>query len=63
MRRAEAEHLSPYGPIRSAWHLDGDELRLTVDVPPGTRAEIRLPGGTTTEGPGKHTFTARMCPQ
>ncbi len=63
LRRAEAEHLSPYGPIRSSWHLDGDELRLTVDVPPGTRAEIRLPGGTTTEGPGRHTFTARMCPQ
>ncbi|WP_326950566.1 glycoside hydrolase family 78 protein [Amycolatopsis sp. NBC_01307] len=63
LRRAEAEHLSPYGPIRSAWHLDGDELRLTVDVPPGTRAEIRLPGGTTTEGPGRHPFTARVCPQ
>ncbi|MFJ1758832.1 family 78 glycoside hydrolase catalytic domain [Amycolatopsis sp. NPDC088138] len=61
--RAEAEHLGPYGPIRSAWQRDGDQLRLTVEVPPGTRAEIRLPGGTTTEGPGRHTFTAPLTPQ
>jgi alpha-L-rhamnosidase len=39
---------SPYGPIRSAWRLDGDRLRLSVDVPPGTRAEIRLPDGSST---------------
>jgi alpha-L-rhamnosidase len=57
--RAKAEHLSPYGPIRSAWERTGGRLRLTVDVPPGTRAGITLPGGESTDaGPGRHTFTA-----
>jgi alpha-L-rhamnosidase len=56
--RAEAEHLSPYGPIRSAWERSGGRFRLTVDVPPGTRAGIRLPHGKSTDaGPGRHTFT------
>ncbi|WNV85989.1 family 78 glycoside hydrolase catalytic domain [Umezawaea sp. Da 62-37] len=45
LRSAEAEHHSPYGPIRSAWRIGNDGFRLTVDVPPGTRAEIRLPNG------------------
>ncbi len=54
---AEAEHHSPYGPIRSAWRLD-DVLRLDVDVPPGTRAEVRLPdGGVRHADPGHHDFT------
>lgn len=63
LRRAEAEHLSLYGPIRSAWRLDDDRLRLSVEIPPGTRAEIRLPGGgSTTEGPGRHELEARYRP-
>ena len=55
---AEAEHHSPYGPIRSAWRLDDDVLRLAVDVPPGTRAEVRLPDGSVSHAdPGHHDFT------
>jgi alpha-L-rhamnosidase len=57
LTRAEAEHHSPYGVIRSSWRVDRDRLRLTVDIPPGTRAEVRLPGRRGTEtGPGRHTF-------
>ncbi|PRY45007.1 family 78 glycoside hydrolase catalytic domain [Umezawaea tangerina] len=49
LRAAEAEHHSPYGPIRSAWRIGADGFRLAVDVPPGTRAEIRLPNGRVDE--------------
>jgi alpha-L-rhamnosidase len=54
---AEAEHRSPQGPIRSAWRLRDGVLRLQVDVPPGSTAEVRLPGGRVVEaGPGHHSF-------
>jgi alpha-L-rhamnosidase len=36
---------SPYGRIESAWRIDAEELSLDVAVPPGTRAEVRLPDG------------------
>ena len=58
---AEAEHRSPHGPVRSSWRRDGNLLRLTVDVPPGTRAEIRLPDGRVTRAaPGNHRFTSAV---
>ena len=41
---ASAAHESPYGRIESAWTLEGGRLRLTAVVPPGTTAEVRLPG-------------------
>jgi alpha-L-rhamnosidase len=41
---AQAEHDSPYGRIECRWRLAGDELELTAVVPPGTTAEIVLPG-------------------
>ncbi|UIX29410.1 family 78 glycoside hydrolase catalytic domain [Streptomyces sp. GQFP] len=57
MRRAEAEHDSPYGRIRSAWRIEQGTFHLDVTVPAGTRAEIRLPDGTRTEvTPGTHHF-------
>jgi alpha-L-rhamnosidase len=34
---------SPYGPIRSDWRLTGNELALTVEVPPNTTATALLP--------------------
>ena len=57
LTRAEAEHHGPYGPIRSSWRLDDDGFRLTVDVPPGSRAEVRLPDGRVDDvRPGHHVF-------
>ncbi|GAA2335518.1 family 78 glycoside hydrolase catalytic domain [Streptomyces cuspidosporus] len=41
-------YTTPYGPARSAWRRDGSALRLTVTVPAGTTAEVRVPG---TSGP------------
>src|SRR5919112_1468747 len=55
---AAGSHDSPYGRITSSWTQDGDSLRLVVEVPPGTRAEIRLPGGASSiqAGPGHHEY-------
>jgi alpha-L-rhamnosidase len=60
---AEAVHDSPYGRIESSWRLDGDRFELTVTVPPGSEAEVRLPGDRASrwQGPGTavyHTFSA-----
>ena len=34
---------TPYGPVGSAWRVDGDTFRLAVRVPANTRATVRLP--------------------
>ncbi|MFD0662580.1 family 78 glycoside hydrolase catalytic domain [Thermocatellispora tengchongensis] len=60
---ARAEHRSPYGPIRCHWRLEREALELTVDVPPGTQAEIRLPGGQVLyRTAGRHRVRARALP-
>jgi alpha-L-rhamnosidase len=54
---AAAAHESPYGRIESAWTLDRGVLRLAVTVPPGTTAEVILPGHPAHRaGPGRHSF-------
>ncbi|MBB2947531.1 alpha-L-rhamnosidase [Actinoplanes lutulentus] len=52
---ASARHESPYGLIRVAWN----HAEVTVTVPPGTSAEVRLPGGVTALGPGTHHVPVR----
>jgi alpha-L-rhamnosidase len=52
-----------YGKLSSAWEIKDHQLTLTVEVPPNTRATVRLPHAppdrTVVEvGSGKHTFTA-----
>jgi alpha-L-rhamnosidase len=60
---AEAAHESPHGRIESSWSIVGDQLRLVVQVPPGTTASVRLPNGTASEvGPGTAVFTATPAP-
>jgi alpha-L-rhamnosidase len=55
---ASAAHESPYGRIESSWELAGDDrLRLTVRVPPGTTATVRVNGTENVAGPGRHEFT------
>jgi alpha-L-rhamnosidase len=39
----KAEHDSPYGMIRSAWHRQGRGLRLEIEVPVNTSATVYLP--------------------
>jgi alpha-L-rhamnosidase len=46
---------SPYGPIRSSWRRDGEELELDLEVPVGVTATIEVPDGSTSEvGGGRH---------
>ena len=45
LRWAQATHRSPYGVIRSRWELDGQQLRLHVQIPVGTTAVVTLPTG------------------
>ncbi|WP_328767116.1 family 78 glycoside hydrolase catalytic domain [Streptomyces sp. NBC_00286] len=44
---ARGTHESPQGTITVEWRTTGDELTLTVDVPPATTARIVFPDGTT----------------
>ena len=54
---AAAAHESPYGRIESSWTLNRGALRLEVLVPPGTTAEVVLPGRPAQRtGPGRHCF-------
>jgi alpha-L-rhamnosidase len=55
---ARAVHDSPYGRIEAAWELDRDGLAVTVEVPPGTTAEVVLGDGSArTVTPGRHTVS------
>jgi alpha-L-rhamnosidase len=55
---AAAAHESPYGRIESSWTLEGSALHLDVLVPPGTMADVVLPGRAPQRvGPGRHSFS------
>lgn len=55
-------HESPQGTIAVEWRRTGNELTLTVDVPPATTARIVFPDGSTRESfaTGTHTTTRLM---
>jgi alpha-L-rhamnosidase len=56
---ATGAHESPYGRIESSWSIEDDTFRLEVHVPPGTTAELVMPGGPVERvGPGRHTRVA-----
>ena len=56
---AAAAHESPYGRIESSWTVERGLLNLDVTVPPGTTAEVVLPGRPARRaGPGRHSFEA-----
>jgi alpha-L-rhamnosidase len=59
---AEARLDTPYGPAGTAWRLDEQgTFTLDVDVAPGTRAHVTLPGGSTRAcGPGTHHLTGHL---
>ena len=40
----KAGHETPYGSVRSAWTMKDGRFELAVEIPPNTRATIRLPG-------------------
>ncbi|MCI2419501.1 glycoside hydrolase family 78 protein [Saccharopolyspora sp. K220] len=57
---ASAWHETPYGRASSGWSRDNDLVRFHVEVPPNTRALVRLPSGVEHEvGSGTHIWTER----
>ncbi|MFF1613407.1 family 78 glycoside hydrolase catalytic domain [Amycolatopsis sp. NPDC058278] len=55
---ASAWHETPYGRASAGWTRDGDVVRFHVEVPPNTRAVVRLPSGAEHEvGSGAHSWT------
>jgi alpha-L-rhamnosidase len=56
---AATSHRGPQGLIEVLWTEDDGGLQLSASVPPGTTAEVRLPGRpAAVVGPGTHSFTA-----
>ncbi|MGH9331419.1 MAG: family 78 glycoside hydrolase catalytic domain [Vicinamibacterales bacterium] len=41
--KVSASHDTPYGRVASSWTLAGERFERTVQVPPNTRAAVRLP--------------------
>ncbi|HEY7487269.1 MAG TPA: alpha-L-rhamnosidase C-terminal domain-containing protein [Streptosporangiaceae bacterium] len=57
LTHASAELDTPYGRAAVSWRWSDDALTVTATVPPGTIAEVDLPGFPATEvGAGTHTF-------
>jgi alpha-L-rhamnosidase len=55
---AETHHDCPHGPIGVRWEQQQDRLDVTVNVPPGTSADVVLPNGDThTLTEGRHTIS------
>lgn len=49
---------TPYGRASSAWRLEGDQVVLDVEVPPGATARVQTGDGTVHEtGAGTHRLT------
>lgn len=58
---AQADHDSPYGRISVGWQLDGSDLLVTATLPPGTIADVRIPGRPPeVVGSGKYSFTGSI---
>jgi alpha-L-rhamnosidase len=57
---AEAVHDAPRGRIGSAWRMADGRVELTVTVPPGTEAEVVLPGASEVQvqAPGTRTYVS-----
>ncbi|MFD3686294.1 family 78 glycoside hydrolase catalytic domain [Nocardiopsis sp. NPDC058631] len=63
LERAGVSHETPYGTASVHWRRDGDRLRVSVAVPPGTSAAVDLPGLAPFEvGSGEHRLEAPWLP-
>jgi alpha-L-rhamnosidase len=43
INKVSAGHDTMHGRVASAWTLEGERFELTAEVPPNTRATVRLP--------------------
>ena len=61
LTRARAALETLYGRASSSWTLANGQLTLKVEVPPNTRATVRMPDGTVQEvGSGSYAFTSGL---
>jgi alpha-L-rhamnosidase len=59
LTHASGTRKTPYGEVRTSWTRKDGKVKLTVTVPPGSTAEVHVPGGTPrTVGSGTWTFTS-----
>ncbi|WP_106400940.1 glycoside hydrolase family 78 protein [Actinocorallia populi] len=64
LTHASAEHHTPYGPAAVGWKIEDGTFILTATVPPGTTAEIELPGREPFEAAsGTHVYTVPIREQ
>ncbi|MGI5230867.1 family 78 glycoside hydrolase catalytic domain [Actinoallomurus sp. CA-142502] len=61
LTHAEGVYRTPYGEARSEWTKTDDGIRLKVTVPPGSTAEVHVPGSGEVRqvGSGTWTFTSK----
>ena len=58
---AQCELDTPQGRAACCWQLRGKTLRGEVEVPPHTKADLRLPGQRVKNlAPGRHQFAVRV---
>lgn len=56
-----ARYDSVRGTIRSEWKVEGNAVRLEVEVPPNVEAEVHVPGGAVERvGSGVHRFRGKV---
>jgi alpha-L-rhamnosidase len=53
---AKTSFLSPYGLFRCEWSIQGDRLKVKVEVPPNASAKVILPGREEEVGSGVRNY-------
>ena len=58
---ASTRHITPYGPAACAWEIADGKIKVAVEVPPNTTAQVILPGdageGPFEVGPGQYSWS------
>lgn len=55
---ASARHVTPYGAASIDWRIEGDELVVDIEVPPGATGVAELPGAELVQlGSGRHLLS------
>lgn len=57
LRFAGARIDTPFGTAASAWEIEGDNVHLTVTIPPGSSGHIRTGSGSYRVGAGTFTYS------
>jgi alpha-L-rhamnosidase len=59
LTHAAGSYRTPYGEVRTSWTKKGGVVALTVTVPPGSTAEVHVPGSGAVHQVGSGTWTFR----